>query len=77
VIVRCGCQTLKKDWPCHQVQAAYHSSGRDPKDITNNKFGLGILECNSDCKSKIKVDDLELHLQKPKAPEVRHSALFA
>nr|GFB58313.1 NF-X1-type zinc finger protein NFXL2 [Tanacetum cinerariifolium] len=31
--------------------------------------GLGLLECNSDCKSKIKVDDSELHLRKPKAPE--------
>ncbi|GJW81117.1 hypothetical protein Tco_0145092 [Tanacetum coccineum] len=60
VIVRCGCQTLKKDWPCHQVQAAYHNSGRDLKDLTKNQFGLGLLECNSDCKSKIKKKELDV-----------------
>ncbi|PWA40585.1 PLAC8 motif-containing protein [Artemisia annua] len=67
--VRCGSQTLKKDWPCHQVQAAYQSSGGDQKDITKNQFGLELLECNSDCKSKLEVDDSELQLRKPKAPE--------
>lgn len=76
VVVRCVCQTLKKEWLCEQVQAAYHNSGRDPKDITKNQFGLGLLSCNSDCKSKIKVDDSDLHLRKSKAPEVRHSVIF-
>lgn len=70
VTVRCQCQTLKKEWPCQDVQAAYQNSGRDPKDISKNHFGIGLLPCNSDCKSKVKVVDQELHLRKSKDLEV-------
>ncbi|XP_023752902.1 NF-X1-type zinc finger protein NFXL2 [Lactuca sativa] len=73
VIVRCGCQSLKKEWACHQVQATYINNGRDPKDITKNQFGVGLLPCNSECKSKLKVDDPDLHLRKPKAPEKKET----
>ncbi|KAJ9160336.1 hypothetical protein P3X46_025747 [Hevea brasiliensis] len=66
VTVRCQCQTLKKEWLCQDVQAAYQKAGRDPKDVSKNHFGIGLLPCNSDCKSKVKVVDQELHLRKSK-----------
>lgn len=66
VTVRCGCQTLKKEWQCLDVQAAYRNIGRDPKDISKNQFGLGLLRCNCDCKSKVQVVDSVLQSRKPK-----------
>lgn len=71
VTVRCGCQSLKKEWLCHNVQAAYRDAGSDPKDVSKNQFGLGLIPCNSDCKSKQKVNDSELQLRRPKSVEVR------
>ena len=71
VTVRCKCQTLKKEWICQDVQAAYCDTGYDPKDISKNQFGLGLLPCNSDCKSKIQEVDSALQLLKPKVLEVR------
>ncbi|XP_061975548.1 NF-X1-type zinc finger protein NFXL2 [Populus nigra] len=66
VTVRCQCQTLKKEMPCQEVQEAYHKAGSDPKDISKSHFGLGLLPCNSGCKSKAQVVDQELHLRKSK-----------
>ncbi|EXB88390.1 NF-X1-type zinc finger protein NFXL2 [Morus notabilis] len=71
VSVRCGCQTLKKEWLCNDVQAAYRSAGSDPKDISKNQYGLGLIPCNSDCKSKIQVVESELRLRKSKVSEVK------
>ncbi|XP_004308935.1 PREDICTED: NF-X1-type zinc finger protein NFXL2 isoform X2 [Fragaria vesca subsp. vesca] len=71
VTVRCGCQTLKREWLCHDVQAAYRNAGTDPKDITKNQFGLGLLPCDSNCKSKQKIVDSELHSRRPKVVEVK------
>ncbi|KAL1336821.1 hypothetical protein HN51_031246 [Arachis hypogaea] len=73
VIVRCKCQTLKREWPCHDVQAAYHSAGSHPKDITKNQFGIGLIPCNSDCKSKMQVVESELHLRKSQVTEVKET----
>jgi hypothetical protein len=56
--------------PCQEVQAAYHKAGSDPKDISKSHFGLGLLPCNSGCKSKAQVVDQELHLRKSKDLEV-------
>nr|DAD26217.1 TPA_asm: hypothetical protein HUJ06_027685 [Nelumbo nucifera] len=71
VTVRCKCQTLKKEWLCQDVQAAYHKTGQDPKDIPKNQFGLGLLPCNSECSNKLKVADSEIQLRKSKVPEVK------
>ncbi|XP_047316075.1 NF-X1-type zinc finger protein NFXL2 [Impatiens glandulifera] len=65
VTVRCGCQTLKKEWLCQELQEAYLTSGREPKDIPKTQFGLGLLPCGSGCKSKVKVMDQELQHRKP------------
>ncbi|XP_021904144.1 NF-X1-type zinc finger protein NFXL2 isoform X2 [Carica papaya] len=70
VTVRCKCQTLKKEWVCQDVQAAYRNAGYDPKDISKNQFGLGLLPCNSDCKSKIQAVESVLQLRKSKEIEV-------
>ncbi|OMO50111.1 Zinc finger, NF-X1-type [Corchorus capsularis] len=69
VTVRCKCQTLKKEWVCQDVQAAYRDTGCDPKDITKNQFGLGLLPCNSDCKSKVQEVESALKLRKPEVLE--------
>lgn len=69
-MVRCGCQTLKKEWLCQDVQAAYCSSGCDPKEVSKNQFGVGLLPCDSDCKSKVKIPDAELHFRQVKPNEV-------
>lgn len=61
---------MKKEWLCHDVQAAYLNVSCDPKDVSKNQFGLGLLPCNSECKSKVKVVDSELQLRKPKVVEV-------
>uniref|UniRef100_A0A3Q7GS56 NF-X1-type domain-containing protein n=1 Tax=Solanum lycopersicum TaxID=4081 RepID=A0A3Q7GS56_SOLLC len=70
VNVRCGCQSFKKELLCKDVQAAYRSSGTDPKDVSRNQYGLGLLPCNSDCRSKMKASEAELQHRKSKAPEV-------
>nr|AAW22876.1 unknown [Solanum lycopersicum] len=69
VNVRCGCQSFKKELLCKDVQAAYRSSGTDPKDVSRNQYGLGLLPCNSDCRSKMKASEAELQHRKSKAPE--------
>ncbi|XVE52495.1 hypothetical protein DITRI_Ditri02bG0126600 [Diplodiscus trichospermus] len=69
VTVRCKCQTLKKEWICQDVQSAYRDTGYDPKDISKNQFGLGLLPCNSDCKSKVQEVDSALQLRKLKGLE--------
>ncbi|XP_052185775.1 NF-X1-type zinc finger protein NFXL2 isoform X2 [Diospyros lotus] len=69
VTVRCGCQTLKKEWLCQDVQAAYCSAGTDLKDISKNQYGMGFLPCNSDCRSKVKVAEPELQHRKSKIVE--------
>ncbi|XP_059627974.1 NF-X1-type zinc finger protein NFXL2 isoform X2 [Cornus florida] len=74
VTVRCGCQTLKREWLCRNVQAAYCNAGVDPKDVSKNQYGLRLLPCNSDCKSKEKVVDSELQLRKSKILEKEPNA---
>lgn len=73
VTVRCKCQTLKKEWICKDVQAAYRDPGYgyDLKDISKNQFGVGLLPCNSDCKRKVLEVNSALQLRKPKVLEVR------
>lgn len=70
VFVRCKCQTLKKEWFCQDVQAAHRNAGSDPRDIPKNQYGIGLLPCNSACKSKVQVVDSELHSRKSKVMEV-------
>ncbi|KAK3022801.1 hypothetical protein RJ639_046903, partial [Escallonia herrerae] len=69
IIVRCRCQTLKMEWLCQDVQAAYRNAGSDPQDASKFQFGVGLLPCNSDCRSKAKVADMELQLRKSKIAE--------
>ncbi|KAK9700013.1 hypothetical protein RND81_08G211100 [Saponaria officinalis] len=69
VTVRCGCYNLKKEWQCRDVQLAYRNSGRDSKEIPKTQFGLGLLPCDSSCKSKAQAIESELQLRKPKASE--------
>ncbi|KAK4273709.1 hypothetical protein QN277_017050 [Acacia crassicarpa] len=69
VTVRCKCQTLKKEWLCQDVQAAYHRDGCHPRDIPKNHFGIGLIPCNSDCKSKVQVFESELQLRKSQVTE--------
>ncbi|XP_050250780.1 NF-X1-type zinc finger protein NFXL2 [Quercus robur] len=69
VFVRCKCQTLKKEWFCQDVQAAHRNAGSDPRDIPKNQYGIGLLPCNSACKSKVQVVDSELHSRKSKVME--------
>lgn len=69
VTVRCGCQTLKKEWLCKDVQMAYCNDNRDPKEIPKTQYGLGLLPCNSDCRKKVTPADSELQFRKSKAPE--------
>ncbi|KAL6533124.1 NF-X1-type zinc finger protein nfxl2 [Orobanche minor] len=73
VTVRCGCQTLKKEWLCHDVQAAYCDSGCDPKDVPKNQYGIGLLPCGNDCKSKMKAPDAQLHFRQAKPQEDKES----
>ncbi|CAL1387580.1 unnamed protein product [Linum trigynum] len=77
VTVRCRCQTLKKEWLCKDVQEAHRTAGSDPKDVSKNHFGLGLLPCNSDCKAKIQVVDQELHLRTSKDAEEKDSTTEA
>ena len=79
VTVRCGCQTLKKEWLCHEVQTAYRNAGSDPKDIPKNQFRVGLLPCESNCKSKQKIVASDLHSRRPKVVEViplKHTEMF-
>ncbi|XP_073122332.1 NF-X1-type zinc finger protein NFXL2 [Henckelia pumila] len=71
VTARCGCQTIKKEWLCQNVQEAYHKAGCDPKDVSKNQYGLSLLPCGEDCKSKLKVTDTELHFRNAKPREVK------
>lgn len=73
VTVRCGCHTLKKEWLCQDLQAAYRKSGRDPKDIPKTQFGLGLLPCDSSCKSRAQTVESELQQRKPSASEKKET----
>lgn len=55
-------KTLKKEWICQDVQAAYHFSGW-------HQFGIGLIPGNSDCKSIVQIVESEL-LWKPTVREV-------
>lgn len=61
---------MKKEWLCQHVQAAYRNAGSDPKDVSKSQFGLGLLPCNSECMSKVRLVDSELQLRKSKVVEV-------
>lgn len=76
VTVRCGCQTLKKEWLCKDVQAAYRKMDRDPKDISKTQFGYGLLPCGSDCKSKVQVVESELTQRKPEVNGVMSFIMY-
>ncbi|CAH9069527.1 unnamed protein product [Cuscuta europaea] len=74
VVIRCKCQTLKKEMLCKDVQAIYRRTGYDdPKDLSKSRqYGVGLLPCNltTDCKSKVRgATESELHLRKPKLEE--------
>lgn len=70
--MRCGCHNLKKEWLCQDVLTAYRKAGRDPKDIIKSQFGVGLLPCNEDCKSKVKIVESEMQLRKTKVTEVTY-----
>lgn len=70
VTVRCKCKTLKKEWVCQDVQAAYNLAGCHPMDIPKIQFGVGLIPCNSDCKSTVQVVESELQLRKTRVTEV-------
>lgn len=76
VTVRCGCQTLKKEWLCKDVQAAYRKATRDPKDIPKTQYGHGLLPCGSDCKSKVQAVESELSHRKPEVVGVMSFVLY-
>jgi len=44
--------------------------GCHPKDTPKNQFGIGLIPCNSDCKSKVQVVESELQLRKSRVTEV-------
>lgn len=69
VTVRCSCNNLKKEWLCQDALTAYRKAGRDAKDITKTQFGVGLLTCNEECRSKIKVADSEIQLRKTKVTQ--------
>ncbi|GAB4831946.1 NF-X1-type zinc finger protein nfxl2 [Ancistrocladus abbreviatus] len=71
VTVCCGCHCLKKVWLCQDVQAAYRKSGSDPKDVPKSQFGVGLLPCNSDCKTKLRVVESELQLRRANVQEMK------
>ncbi|XP_019449867.1 PREDICTED: NF-X1-type zinc finger protein NFXL2 [Lupinus angustifolius] len=71
VTVRCKCQTLKKEWLCKDVQAAYLRNDCDSSDIPKNQFGAGLIPCNSECKIKVQVAESELQLRKSRVTEVK------
>lgn len=67
--MRCGCKNLKKDWRCQDALTAYRMAGQDPKDITKSQFGVSLIPCNEECRSKIRVVDPEPHLRKVKVTQ--------
>lgn len=69
--VRCPCNNLKKEWLCQEVLKAYRSSGRDPKDIPKNQFGVGILSCSIECENKANVVKSELQHRKANETKVQ------
>lgn len=62
---------------CHDVQAAYRNSGSDPKDVPKNQYGVGLIPCDDNCKSKVKVPDAELHFRQAKPREVNAHCVLA
>ncbi|KAM7499374.1 hypothetical protein LguiA_023788 [Lonicera macranthoides] len=54
VTVRCACQTLKKEWACHEVQAAYRNSDCKSKVKYKYQAKLGTINLNSSGLAKIK-----------------------
>lgn len=70
VVVRCKCLTLKKEWLCKDVQAAHRATGSDPKDVQKNHFGVGLLPCDSNCKSKQQMAESVLQQRNVKEIEV-------
>lgn len=71
VVVRCKCLTLKKEWLCKDVQAAHRAAGSDPKDVQKNQFGVGLLPCDSNCKSKLQMAESVLQQRNVKEIEVK------
>ncbi|KAL0888549.1 hypothetical protein Bca101_012532 [Brassica carinata] len=69
VVVRCKCLTLKKEWLCKDVQAAHRATGSDPKDVKKNQFGVGLLPCDSICKSKLQMAESVLQQRNVKEIE--------
>ncbi|CAA6654762.1 unnamed protein product [Spirodela intermedia] len=67
--VRCACGNLREEWVCRTVQDALRGSGQDPKDVPRSQFGLRILQCNSDCASKVKTIEPELLPRRSKMAE--------
>lgn len=70
MVVRCKCLTLKKEWLCQDVQAAHRAADSDPKDVPKNQFGVGLLPCDSTCKSKIQKAESVLQQRNVKEIEV-------
>ncbi|XP_020522415.1 NF-X1-type zinc finger protein NFXL2 isoform X2 [Amborella trichopoda] len=66
VTVRCVCLHLKKQWLCHDVQAACCNSKHDMREISRSQFGIGLLPCTSECDiaCKKKTTNPEVHQRK-------------
>lgn len=77
VNVRCSCNTLKQEWICQDVLKEYRRSGRDPKEVPKNQFGVGLLACGGDCIKKIKVKNSELHHRKSLENKVQDITIIA
>lgn len=73
VVVRCKCITLKKEWLCQDVQAAHRATGSDPKEVQKNQFGVGLLPCDSNCKSKLQMAESVLQQRNVKEIEVNRN----
>lgn len=72
VVVRCKCLTLKKEWLCKDVQAAHRANSSDPKDVVpKNQFGVGLLPCDSNCKTKQQMAESVLQQRNVKEIEVK------
>ncbi|KAF3561509.1 hypothetical protein DY000_02019717 [Brassica cretica] len=72
VLVRCKCLTLKKEWLCKDVQAAHRANSSDPKDVVpKNQFGVGLLPCDSNCKTKQQMAESVLQQRNVKEIEVK------
>ncbi|XP_057523198.1 NF-X1-type zinc finger protein NFXL2 isoform X2 [Amaranthus tricolor] len=75
VTVRCKCHSLKKEWLCHDVQTTYRESGRESKDIPKTQFGIGLLPCDLNCKSKADAIESEVLQRKQKPPEKKETEI--